>query len=400
MKQLLFFVFIFTFHSAVSQQGSNKDYFIDNDGIKTTCSIDVKEWSRNPKSFKYKLEEKGQIRTASIANVKEFIIGETVYVRTDVQIDNTSSNPDSLKTTKSPEWKDETLFLSVLVDGKADLFYCRRKGRDQFFYRIDNNPPIQLIHNLYLIPKTDTQGQRIATNNTYWNQLMNDVNCLNYSAERLKSLHYDIGVLVKYFNKQNECWGGEVKSVDVLEKRNFQISLKPGINVAHAEGKAAGAKYEDYHANTGFRAGVEFQFPLPFYRKKLAVWFEPAWQSYSSTGKTNGHRTVNYQSFELSLGLRHYFLLRRHASLFLDAAGVYDLPTECLMVYEGSSYRLGTNSFTAAAGVGVRYKKISLAGRYYTPRSVNGRAKITDTLFIPLSNDYQKICVIVGYRLF
>jgi hypothetical protein len=400
MKNLTFFALFFTFYSSIAQQGANKDYFIDNDGIKTACYIDVKEWSRNPKSFRYKLEEKGQMLTGTITNVKEFVVGEAVYVRTDIQVDNTSNNPDSLKTTKSPEWKDETLFLSVLVDGKADLFYCKRKGRDQFFYRVDNNPPIQLVHNLYLIPKTDTQAQRIGTNNTYWNQLMNDVNCLNYSAERLKSLHYDIGVLVKYFNKQNECWGGDVKSTDVLEKRNFQITLKPGIDVAHAEGKAAGAIYEDYNANTGFRVGAEFQFSLPFYHKKLAVWFEPAWQSYSSSGKANQDRTVSYQSFELSLGLRHYFFLGRDVSLFIDAAGVYDLPTECLMDYEESSYRLGTNSFTVAAGAGVRYKRISIAGRYYTSRTVDGRAKIGDSTFIPLSNDYQKISLIVGYRLF
>ena len=317
MKNLSFFALVFTFYSSIAQHDI-KDYFIDDDGLKTVCYIDVKEWSRNPKSFRYKLAEKGQILNGSVTNVKEFVVGETMYVRTDVQIDNTSSNTDSLKTTKAPEWKDETLFLSVLVDGKADLFYCKRGGKDHFFYRIDNNSPVQLIHNLYLIPKTDTQERRIATNNTYWNQLMNDVNCLNYSAERLKSLHYDIGVLVKYFKKQNECWGGDVKSADVLEKRNFQISMKPGINVAHAEGKVAGTLYEDYDVNTGFRIGAEFQFSLPFYRKKLAAWFEPAWQSYSSNGKTNQDRTVSYQSFELSLGLRHYFFLSRDASLFLD----------------------------------------------------------------------------------
>jgi hypothetical protein len=240
MKPLVIFALLLTCYSYSSQaqQSSKKDYFVDNEGIKTECYIDVKAWSRDPKSFKYQLDQKGEVLIGSPANVKEFVAGEARYIRADVKVDDTSGHRDSIKTSTLPEWKDETLFLNLLVDGKADLFYCKRKGQDRFFYSIDENPPIQLVHKPFLIPKTTARAERIASNNEYRNQLRNSVNCLNYSAERLKSLHYEVGVLVKYFNKQNECWGGEIKSANVLERRTIHIAIKPGFSFADAESMA------------------------------------------------------------------------------------------------------------------------------------------------------------------
>ena len=400
MKKLFIFALVLISYCSQAQQSSKKDYFVDNEGTKTECYIDVKAWSRDPKSFKYQVDQKGEMLIGSVTNVKEFVVGEARYIRADVQIDDSSKHPDSIKTSTLPEWKNETLFLSLLVDGKADLFYCKRKGQDRFFYSIDENTPIQLVHKPFLIPKTATRAERIATNNEYRNQLRNAVNCLNYSAERLKSVHYEVGVLVKYFNKQNECWGGEIKSANVLEKRPVHITFKPGFSFADAESKAGRTIYEDYEPGIGFRAGVELQYPLPFYRKKLTLWLEPTWQSYAANGKTHQDRTVSYQSLELSFGLRHYFFLQKNISIFLDAAGVFDMPTEFLITFLGADNRLSTTSITAAVGAGVSYKRLSLAGRYYTTRTVEGRTTLDSGQILPLRCDYQKISVIVGYRLF
>ncbi len=100
MKKLFIFALLLASYSSLAQQSSNKDYFVDNEGIKTTCTIDVKAWSRDPQSFKYQLDQNGKMLIGSITNIKEFVVGETRYVRTDVQIDDSSSKPDS--TTASP----------------------------------------------------------------------------------------------------------------------------------------------------------------------------------------------------------------------------------------------------------------------------------------------------------
>ncbi|WP_276371832.1 hypothetical protein [Chryseolinea sp. H1M3-3] len=393
---------VFISFSTSAQKYFQKGYFIDNEGTRTECYINDKEWSQDPKIFSYKLTE-GKAMLGSIRTVREIGIGETRYLRFDVQVDKSSSNPDSIKENSSPQWTRDTLFLSVLVDSKADLFYCKRKGEDRFFFRVDDGPVTQLVHKLYRVPRGNTQEPRIATNNTYRNQLKNEVNCRGFSDERLKGLHYNIGVLITFFKQQNECWGSEVSSIDATDRGILHIKLTPGLSFAHAEGYAAGKKYQDYDPGTGLRLGADFEFSLPFHRKEWALLLEPAIQSYSSKGHVDEKLTVKYTSIELAMGLRYYFIRNKKTSIFINGAAVLDVPTEYLSSYQESSNRMETTSICAAAGLGGTFKRFSVEARYYTTRTTDGRADIStpnETIFIPLSNDYQKMSIIFGYRLF
>lgn len=392
---------VFISFSTLAQKYFQKGYFIDNEGTRTECYINDKEWSRNPKIFGYKLGE-GKAMFGSVRTVKEIGIGETRYLRFEVQVDKSSSNRDSIKENSSPDWERDTLFLSVLVDSKADLFYCKRNGEDRFFFSVDDGPVTQLVHKLYRIPGSNAQAPRIATNNAYKNQLKNEVNCRGFSDERLKDLHYNIGVLITFFKQQNECWGSEVTTVDAKDRGILHIKLTPGISFAHAEGYAGGKKYQDYDPGTGFRFGVDFEFSLPFHRKKWALLLEPAFQSYSSKGQVDEDLTVKYTSLELAMGVRHYFFLSKKASIFINGAAVLDLPTEYLSSYQEISYRMETTSICAAAGLGGTFKRFSVEARYYTTRTTDGRADIStlsETIIIPLSNDYQKMSITFAYRL-
>ena len=272
---------VFISFATLAQKSFQKGYFIDNEGTRTECYINDKEWSRDPRIFSYKLGQ-GEIMSGSVKTIKEIGIGETRYLRFEVQVDKSSSSRDSIKENISPEWTRDTLFLSVLVDSKADLFYCKRNGEERFFFRVDDSPVTQLVHKLYRIPGSSTKEPRIATNNAYKNQLKNDVNCRKFSDERLKGLYYNIGVLITFFKQQNECWGGVVTTANAMDHGNLHIKLTPGFSFAHAEADADGKQYQDYDPGTGFRLGVDFEFSLPFRRKKWALLLEPAFQSYSS----------------------------------------------------------------------------------------------------------------------
>ena len=121
---------VFISFSTLAQNYFQKGYFIDNEGTRTECYISDKEWSRDPRIFSYQL---GQEKTmlGSVRTVKEIGIGDMRYLRFEVQVDMSSSKRDSIKENSSPEWERDTLFLSVLVDGKADLFYCKQKDEDR-----------------------------------------------------------------------------------------------------------------------------------------------------------------------------------------------------------------------------------------------------------------------------
>lgn len=386
--------------TALAQTSYQNGYFIDSQGKRTECFINEKQWSRDSKTFSYRLDQ-GNATLGSVRTVKEFGIGEKRFLRFEVQVDNSSSNRDSLKENSAPEWESDTLFLSVLVDSKADLYYCKRNGENRFFFKVDDGPVTQLVHKLYRA-RSNTQESRIATNNTYKNQLKNDVNCRGYSDERLNALRYDIGVLINFFKQQNECLGGEVAAVNSMDHETLRIKLTPGISFAHAEGYAEGRKYQDYDPGRGFRFGADFEYTLPFHRRKWALLLEPAFQSYSSSGKTNNDLTIKYHSIEVSLGVRHYFFLGKKASIFVNGAAVLDLPTEYQTSYEEHVYSMNTKPICMTAGLGAAFKRLSIEARYYATRTTTGRALITtpfETIIIPLSNDYQKMSIIFGFRL-
>ncbi|MEJ7643313.1 MAG: hypothetical protein WKF87_01845 [Chryseolinea sp.] len=388
---------------AQKQKSFQKGYFINNEGIRTECYIDEREWYRDSKSFSYQLPAQGTVAPGSIESVKEFVVGDARYIRFEVDVDNSSSKIDSLKQKMAPEWKRDTLFLSVLVDGKADLMYCKRNNEDRFFFKVDENQLTQLVHKQYITVRTNTQPSRIATNNSYKNQLKNDVNCRRFSDERLKALHYDVGVLIKYFGQQNECWGGEVKTIDAMDRRMLRIRLTPGLSIAHAEGYARSRPHQDYEQNVGFRFGAEFEFLLPFHRKKWALLVEPAWQSYKAGGEVDNKKEVSYHSFELGMGIRHHFYLGKEFSIFLNGAAILDIPVEYLTTFLDERYRLETISISGALGLGASFKRFSMEARYYTTRSSTGEAVIEtpqQTIFIPLENDYQKMSIILGFRIF
>jgi hypothetical protein len=397
-------IFIFSIlisFSTLAQKNFQEGYIIDNEGTRTECYINDKELSKDPKRFSYRLGD-GKVMPGSVRTIKEIGIGETRYLRFEVQVDKSSSNLDSIKDNIAPEWERDTLFLSVLVDGKADLFYCKRKGEDRFFFRVDEGPVTQLVHKIYRVAGSNTQAPRIATNNAYKNQLKNEVNCRRFSDERLKGLYYNIGVLITFFKQQNECWGSDVTSVDAMDRGMLHIKLSPGISFAHAEGYASGKQYQDYKPNTGFRLGAEFEFSLPFHRKKWALLLEPAFQSYSSKGQVDDNLFVKYKSIELAMGLRHYFFLSKKSSIFINGAAVLDTPIEYLTSYQDNAVRMETMSFCAGAGLGGTFKRFSIEARYYTSRTAERVIKFstaTQVITIPVSNDYQNMSIIFGYRL-
>jgi hypothetical protein len=95
-RAIPFLLLIFASVSVLAQKDFENGYFIDLEGKKTDCLISKKSWLRNPGSFTYKTELQGVNQRASTSTVREFVVGDATYLRFEVEIDTSSSNPDSL----------------------------------------------------------------------------------------------------------------------------------------------------------------------------------------------------------------------------------------------------------------------------------------------------------------
>lgn len=394
--------------ASFAQSDFQKGYFIDNGGARQEGYVSVKSLSDDAKAFAFRTEPEASSQIVSMSSATEVGAGESKYVRFIGRVDSSSSKSRKMTNFKEPGWVHDSLFVRVLVDGKADLFYCKRQGEDRFFYRVDNEPITQLVFKLYEKETAWNEPVQVLKNSEYQSQLRQYVNCLQYSFEKVKSVRYEIGVLTKYFTQQNECSGGnQYTAKDEVSRRMISVRATPGISFAQMDSyDVKGRLYESYEQKLCYRLGAEFEYTLPFNRKKWAVWLEPAVQSYKANGTDSSARSITYTSFEVAFGARHHFYLGKQSTIFLNAAGIFDSPIEHIGGWEGrnNAPNNSNKTFTFAAGVGATYKRFSIEARYYSTRKMKGSAGMPlpngDTGLFVVHNEFEKVSVIVGYRVF
>lgn len=121
--------------SAIGQINFEKGYFINNNNQRIECLIKNADWKNNPTEFEYKTSALAESEKGTLNSVKEFgVTGFSRYVRVDTKIDLSTTDVNTLSKTRDPEWSQQIMFLKVLVEGNASLYYYEKNGLIRFFY--------------------------------------------------------------------------------------------------------------------------------------------------------------------------------------------------------------------------------------------------------------------------
>jgi len=193
MKKRILIVLLTTLSfNSYSQIEFEKGYLIDNSGKRTDCFIQNMDWKNNPDKFEYKLTGNSELKIGTIKTIKEFTISNTLkYKRFLVEIDKSSSQINKLTNSKKPEFKEETLFLKSLLEGKANLYFYEGNNLTRYFYSVDNSDVKQLIYKSYR-----TSDNKVEKNNSYKQQLWVDLNCKDIVLNDAKNTDYRKGDLL------------------------------------------------------------------------------------------------------------------------------------------------------------------------------------------------------------
>ena len=207
----------------LAQSNYYPGYFISNDGSRTICLINDNFFESNPKEFSYKLEDGGMKLEKSTGEVQEYgIVADDKrikFIRAEVLVDRDSDSIDKLTKNRLPEWSKETLFLEVLVEGDANLFFMQDKNLVRYFFNTSNLDSIQqLVYRRYIIDEYNRSylcdpidvnvenSSYIMPNNTFRQQLHLFVSCENTHMSVIESLLYRRDELINYFQVYNqEC---------------------------------------------------------------------------------------------------------------------------------------------------------------------------------------------------
>ncbi|WP_299778608.1 outer membrane beta-barrel protein [uncultured Formosa sp.] len=386
MKKILTFAlfFILTFN-IYAQIKFEKGYFIDNNNLKTECLIQNLDWLNNPTKINYKLNESSEVSEQSINTIKEFSVNTTKYIRFSLNIDKSPEQINKLSTLRKPIFVNETLFLKVLIEGEANLYYYQENNLRRFFYTVSNKEIEQLIYKQYL-----TTDNIIKKNNGFKQQILNELKCPSISKQKIENLKYYRKDLIKYFIRFNDCKNSNyTKYNNEKEKKDlFNLYIRPGVNLSSIDisNKIYSYLNIDFPNKTNLRFGVEAEYILPFNKNKFAILLEPTYQYYKESDD------VDYKSIELPIGFRYYLFLNDKSKIFTNISLVYDVPINSSIEDRTGDFEI-TSGINYAFGIGYNFnKKLSFEIRYLTTRDVLKS-------YLSKKSDYKTLSFIVGFNI-
>jgi len=398
-KHFSFFISILITTLVFAQNNYEKGYLINQEGQRIDCLIKNDDWKNNPTSFKYKLSESGAQQKGKIETVQEFAItGHAKYKRSTVQLDRSSSQFNSLTSTKNPIYKKETVFLKALVEGPANLYMFEATNVNQYFYSLADGEMVPLVYKEYLSPTN-----KILTNHKYKSQLFSALNCNNEAAALIKKISFNREDLLKYFTRYNSCQGVTSSYVNKAKKLSFGLSIRPGISAGSITLTNPGflasiTSTTDYGNVSPFRVGIEAEIFFSFNNRRLSIIAEPTLSLLSTEKEVEdyGLITIKMNTFEIPFGVRYYFPISSKGKLYLNAGINLNLGGETLLNYEKrifTEFKSKVNQ-SVFAGLGFKHQSgFSVEVRYQPERD--------GLIQYPAQNAlYSGIDFIVGYTFF
>lgn len=405
-KRLFLLLFGLSGLNCFAQITFEKGYYIDNYDNRVDCLIKNKDWESNPNSINFKLSDSSEQQTLHIDSVKEFGIHDKAkYIRAKVNIDRSSDRLSELDHNNKPVFSEEVLFLKVLLEGKANLYEYNDKGLIRFFFSTENLPVEQLVHKSYM-----NSENQVATNNLFRQQLMANLTCTDLPVSYFQGLEYTRKDLIEFFTKYNECHNSAPIFFEKQQKRDlFNLTLMPGFRYSSMwiQNNAFFFKKVDFDGKYRFTLGMEAEFIFPFNNNKWAMFIEPTFQYYKSTGSTISNITtgegvtaeVDYKSLEIPIGIRYYLFLNNNSKIFLHVATIYDAYfNSSLSVTKNSGVEFWDFSFTTKnnfiAGLGFKFND-----RYRVEVNYQTRREVLST-YTSWSSGFHTASVVLGYSFF
>lgn len=388
IKYIIYLSFLLFFLNVNSQIIFEKGYFVDNSDKKVECLIRNIDWKNNPTSFEYKIDQQDNSITAKIEDVKEFGIN-TIYKfqRFNLKIDRSSDNTNSLSQTNEPDFKNELLFLKVLIESDVILYAYEDGNLNRYFISTQTSNPEQLIYKSFY----SQQNTAIGYNRIYRQQLFNALKCESITASYLEEINYKKKELISVFEKYIKCKNSDFIVYKKQQKYDaFNLTIRPGLtyNSLKINNEMSNTKV-DFGSNLGFRVGLEAEFIMPFNNNKWSIFIEPSYQSYNAEKKQGNQISVaDFHTFDLGGGVRHYFFLNSNSKIFVNLNYAQSVSSS------GSIRRLdvkGLGNF--AIGLGYKYKKLSIELQQSISREMLGD-------YVAWRSDFKGSSLMFGYTIF
>ncbi|WP_297332982.1 hypothetical protein [Flavobacterium sp.] len=389
MKKLIMLLFTVSIAAiATAQNTYQPGYYITNSGNRIDCLILNIAWKNSPIEFQFKMSENEQPVTADIKTVKEFSVDNAYkFKRFTTKMERSASDVNKLDREAQAQWKEETIFLNVLVEGNATLYKYEDGNMIKYFFSTGNHETAeQLLHKEYVVNGV------IMKNSTYKQQLYNLMKDKITSTNTFERLQYKKTPLVDLFVEYN----GDANSKNLTAKQNkgsVNLKVKAGAGLAMLTTENVVNNYAmDFDSKVVFRIGAEVEYILPFNNNKWSLFIDPYYSTYSADGNNGATSySAEYNSVSLPVGARHYFYITNDSKIFVNAMISFDFVVgDAAIKYNLNKLDIEKTSHFAA-GAGYATGNLSAEIRYDFSRGLLNRYQFW-------ASEYESFGLILGYK--
>lgn len=384
MKKLCYLLIFLMGNYLMAQNDFVKGYYVSVAGDTVYGYVKDMDWLLNPGQVRFKKTLDSDVEVYRFNDVIEFgdDLKQFKYIKQTVGIDMSPHLLEELSANRTPVIEEQTVFLKVLLEGDASLYYFYYRGGNKFFFNTSQSPEIrQLIYKQYKV-----SYDKVAKNLQYQQQIRTYLTCSAITDAKIKATRYLDKEMIKLFETYNKCKEADyVVYKNMKEKRKgaFHIYAKAGVNSTSVKFKP---DHRDFVVDLGTKVnvslGAEFEYIFPFNNRKWSLFVNPAYiqfkgetmREYNYVEAYDMYYELKYSFLEVPIGGRHYFFLNENAKLYVDASFVvnFDIDSYIISSREGLGSGKGdiVNKENFAFGLGYRYKKFGIEAKYFTPKTM------------------------------
>jgi hypothetical protein len=400
MKKIITLLILGCCSLGFSQIKYEKGYYIDNNNNRVDGLIRNIDWKNNPNKFSYKSDENAEAKTIALSEAKEFsILNTSKFIREKVNLDISSELLHNMSMDSLPEYKEDTVYLKVLVEGKANLYVFADDISKKFFYQKDQSDVTPLVYKRYIKVngKREKDNGNMGKNETYKRQLWTDMGCNLEMKKKINTIDYNEKALVKYVKGYNVCEGDVIEEIsDKKKEPSVVLAIRPQMALSSFKFDNSQITNSEYNlgSNIGFGIGLEAEYTLPFNNKKWGLIIEPSFKFYSfdkdfsgrAIGGGNRNITLNYTAFEIPVGVRYHFFINDKSRIYINAGYQFNVDMKAnLEVDEGKADLDLKSSNNAVFGIGYKYNRFSFEYRINTNRSLTPNYTYWNSTFNSMS---------------
>ncbi|MCU4176309.1 hypothetical protein [Carboxylicivirga sp. N1Y90] len=364
-----------------AQLNYQSGYIITNDSDTIEGLVHYGNWDKNPEVVAFRKNESAELEKYRPSDILGFSVSNEHYVSALVDSENSSRNTNSLDDDPNLHLKRDSAFLLYLIKGEKSLLSFKNSYGNENFYTRGKDGYDLLVYKRYMQKSTETQNQySIVENETFKGQIIlylkdsEDIRSTAYKCRYTKqSLQ---GVFKDYYKSTGKTYQKELSK----EKSKIEFGVLAGVSSTRLI-FSSGVEH-DFGLSQDVVFGGSFEFYLPRKLNRLSINNELMYTQFSyqeQYEETIGFQTatsdvkLGYSYLKLNNMFRYRYPFKQVAffvNIGISNAWVLSEENELIETSYGNT-RNGkvindTRKYEQCInfGMGIRYKKFSLEGRY------------------------------------